>query len=135
MYYSLGGAKLATVALDRELHDILFNSRPGQPDINQTNPGGVVHAWVGQIVTVPSDRPVRPRPRFRVATGRPGCSHRFTGRLFPCKACCSTRVRVYRSSNRCISMFVDQLILPDAARNLVEVATQVPHTRSTPPPV
>ena len=26
MYYSLGGAKLATVALDRELHDILFNS-------------------------------------------------------------------------------------------------------------
>ena len=60
MYYSLGGAKLATVALDRELHDILFNSRPGQPDINQTNPGGVVHAWVGQIVTVPSDRPIAP---------------------------------------------------------------------------
>ena len=35
----------------------------------------------------PSDRPVRPRPRARVATGRSGCSHRFTGRLIPCKMC------------------------------------------------
>ena len=35
-----------------------------------------------------SDRP-GPRPRARVATGRSDCSHRFTGRLFPCKACYS----------------------------------------------
>ena len=39
-----------------------------------------------------SDRPVRPRPRARVTTGRSGCSHRSTGRLSPCKACCSAGV-------------------------------------------
>ena len=39
--------------------------------------------------------PARPRPRARVATGRSGCSHRSTGRLFPCKACCSMRVPMY----------------------------------------
>ena len=43
----------------------------------------------------PSDRPVRPRPRARVATGRSGCSHRSTGRLYPCKMCDSERVRMY----------------------------------------
>ena len=43
----------------------------------------------------PSDLPVRPRPRFRVATGRSGCSHRSTGRLFPCKVCRSMCVPVY----------------------------------------
>ena len=42
-----------------------------------------------------SDRPVRPRPRARVTTGRSGCSHRSTGRLFPCKACCGMRVPMY----------------------------------------
>ena len=39
-----------------------------------------------------SDRPVRPRPRARVATGRSDCSHRFTGRLSPCKVCHCMRV-------------------------------------------
>jgi hypothetical protein len=42
-----------------------------------------------------SDRPVRPRPRACVATGRSGCSHRSTGRLYPCKMCDSERVRMY----------------------------------------
>ena len=51
----------------------------------------------------PSDLPVRPRPRFRVATGRSGCSHRFTGRLFPCKVCHNMGVPWY-SPNRCIRM-------------------------------
>ena len=41
----------------------------------------------------PSDRPVRPRPRARVATGRSDCSHRSTGRLFPCKACYDQVIR------------------------------------------
>ena len=42
-----------------------------------------------------SELPVRPRPRARVATGRSDCSHRSTGRLSPCKVCCSTRVHMY----------------------------------------
>ena len=47
-----------------------------------------------------SDRPVRPRPRARVATGRSDCSHRFAGRLFPCKACHNMRVLPSVPSNR-----------------------------------
>ena len=50
----------------------------------------------------PSDRPVRPSPRARVATGRSGRSHRSSGRLFPCKTCHSERVRMY-ATNRCTS--------------------------------
>ena len=53
----------------------------------------------------PSDLPVRPRPRARVATGRSDCSHRSTGRLFPCKVCCSTRVHMYLLTDA-HSMFV-----------------------------
>ena len=47
----------------------------------------------------PSDRPVRPSPRARVATGRSGRSHRSAGRLFPCKACHSERVRMYSTNS------------------------------------
>ena len=40
-----------------------------------------------KLASKPSSLPVRPRPRARVATGRSGCSHRFTGRLSPCNVC------------------------------------------------
>ena len=48
-------------------------------------PGGQAGAFLSSL-------PVRPRPRTRVATSRSGCSHRFTGRLFPCKVCRSMSV-------------------------------------------
>ena len=38
--------------------------------------------WQPQWTWLPLDQP---RPRARVATGRSGCSHRSTGRLFPCR--------------------------------------------------
>ena len=67
--------------------------------------GGEAHApsvqWADpgvKSVGDPSDRPVRPRPRARVAMGRSGCSHLSTGRLFPCKTCHSERVHVQRVS-------------------------------------
>ena len=47
-----------------------------------------------------SDRPVRPRPRIRVATNRSGCSHRFTGRLFPCNVCHTVGVPWHRLTHR-----------------------------------
>ena len=40
-----------------------------------------------KLASKPSSLPVRPRPRARVATVRSGCSHRSTGRLFPCNVC------------------------------------------------
>jgi hypothetical protein len=40
-----------------------------------------------KLASKPSSLPVRPRPRTRVATSRSGCSHRFTGRLYPCSVC------------------------------------------------
>ena len=65
---------------------------------SQPEPRGFQVQWADPGVKSagdPSDRPVRPRPRARVATGRSGCSHQSTGRLFPCKTCHSERVRMY----------------------------------------
>ena len=49
-----------------------------------------------KLASKPSSLPVRPRPRTRVATSRSGCSHRFTGRLYPCNVCGVECAMTYR---------------------------------------